>query len=67
MTWYAVPGGMRRAGSTHERGVCMQDGERMPHSHYVWARDAFWAAFGEFTIRQSISVRGGQTPPVSEA
>lgn len=44
-------GSVIKMGSTHSGGkVCMIDGERAAHSHYMWAKDRFWAACGDRDI-----------------
>lgn len=48
MNWMPVSDGYRRPGMTcNDRRLCMVIGEHAPHSHYVWAINMFWAAWGD--------------------
>lgn len=49
--WTRLPdGSYRRPSLPHVKpSMCMSDGERMPHSHYAWAKDALWAVYGDMS------------------
>jgi len=47
--WTRLPNGsMRRPSLTCDNNrICLSTGERFPHSHYAWAKNETWAAYGD--------------------
>lgn len=52
-SWMPRPdGSCVRPGFEHGREVCMSCGECVPHCHYEWAVNLFWAKFSDENSRE---------------